>query len=189
MSLILRKECQYILDNYKLQNYHVLINQNTKYLQIVGECGQPLINISGIQFTRLTPTKLEIKYATELLNSFLTAHMSEITTYIAQKIANKKFPFIETTNDRYNITTNSASGMIYNSLVYTDGPVKIYIKSNTIGNPLVSIIDNSLTRLSEWKVNMDLLGEMRTTLYKFVEQRERDGVIQKLHAELSTCDI
>ncbi len=84
MSLILRKECQTPLDTYGLAEYHVRINDD-KYLTIVGPCGKPLFSISGIVFSRTTPTLTEIAYATELLQEFLIKFKQEILDVIKAK--------------------------------------------------------------------------------------------------------
>lgn len=54
MSLILRKHCQQHLDNVGLTMFHTEIN-HAKQLSIVGDCGKPLVNISGISFSRTSP--------------------------------------------------------------------------------------------------------------------------------------
>ncbi len=84
MSLILRKECQTPLDTYGLAEYHVRINDN-KQLTIVGPCGKPLFSISGIIFSRVTPTLAEIEYAKELLQEFLIKFKQEILDVIKAK--------------------------------------------------------------------------------------------------------
>ena len=86
MSLMLRKEGQVILDQHKIPNFHVGINQyNT--LQIKSECGKPFVTIQGIQFTGKVPTPTEITYAVELLDGFLATHILLIQDYLAAKIA------------------------------------------------------------------------------------------------------
>lgn len=74
MSLFLRKECQTLLDNVGLNNYHIQINENYKYLEIVGECGQSLCVINGIRLSRMAPAPAEIKLALELFEAFLVKH-------------------------------------------------------------------------------------------------------------------
>ncbi len=85
MSLILRQQCQPILNEYGLGDYHTRINSN-KYLSITGPCGQPLFAISGIEFVRPQPTSKEIEFAVELLVDFCLQHKTAIlTTLLAKK--------------------------------------------------------------------------------------------------------
>ena len=81
MSLMLRKACQDVLNDNNLPNYHVRIDAS-KCLSIVGPCGKPLLTISGIVFSRTTPTAAEIEYAVELFYSFMEKHEIALNHYI-----------------------------------------------------------------------------------------------------------
>ena len=75
-----------------MQNYDA-----TKCLSIVGECGQPLVNISGIKFARADPTNKEIELAVSLLDSFLSKHLGDIGSYLSlrQKLTKMNIPILE----------------------------------------------------------------------------------------------
>lgn len=96
MSILLRKECQPALNSIKLDMLHVDII--SKILTIVGECGQPILSISGIKFTSMSPKKEEIEYAVELFEKFLSIHVIKLQDLIRAKLAFKlvKEPDIET---------------------------------------------------------------------------------------------
>jgi len=81
MSLMLRKNCQEALDTFGLTNYHVEINK-AKYLAIVGSCGKPLMAVTGISFSKASPSKAEIEYATMLLKDFLVKNEIKINSFI-----------------------------------------------------------------------------------------------------------
>ena len=85
MSLFLRKACQDLLDGVDLNNYHIQVDENTKNLQIVGECGQVLTSISGIRLSRMAPAKDEIQLALDLFDAFLAKHGSTFKEFIAVK--------------------------------------------------------------------------------------------------------
>ena len=85
MSLQLRKQCQAMLDNVGLNNYHVQIADDTKYMQIVGECGQPFVTIQGIRFSKMAPTQLEIDISLELFDAFLVKHTATFKAFIKAK--------------------------------------------------------------------------------------------------------
>jgi hypothetical protein len=85
MSLQLRKACQQQLDAVGLDNYHIQVNRETKYLEIVGECGQTLVSISGIQLSRVAPNNSEMKLALELFDSFLAKHTGTFKEFITAK--------------------------------------------------------------------------------------------------------
>lgn len=86
MSLMLRKECQEVLDNNGFNEYHVAIAQidrwdKNKVMSIVGPCGKELFKIKGVAFNRLTPTKMEIEYAVELLADFFRMHKKDVQAF------------------------------------------------------------------------------------------------------------
>jgi len=85
MSLFLRKACQENLDNVGLENYHIQVDESTKCLQIVGECGQILTSITGIRLSRMAPAPHEIKLAVELFDDFLAKHTATFKEFVAVK--------------------------------------------------------------------------------------------------------
>lgn len=84
MSLILRKECQDILNGYGLDMLHVGVRD--RYMQIVGQCGQTILAVQGIQFNSRTVTKAEISLGTELFAEFMKKHNKEIRSYMDVRI-------------------------------------------------------------------------------------------------------
>lgn len=87
MSLLLRKQCQSMLDGVGLQNYHTQIDPESKMLQIVGECGQDFVSIAGIRLSRMAPNDKEIALAIELFEAFLVKHTGTFKGFIAAKTA------------------------------------------------------------------------------------------------------
>lgn len=85
MSILIRKQCQELLDANQIPFVHVEIRNKT--LTLVGQCGKPLVSISGIRFATNNPTKAEVAYATELFQSFLAQHATTIKTFIEAKKA------------------------------------------------------------------------------------------------------
>lgn len=85
MSLMLRKASQEILDEYNLADYHAGIQDDTRYMQVVGPCGKPLLTISGVIFTSKAPTNKEIEFATSLLSEFLVQHSKSIQDLLIAK--------------------------------------------------------------------------------------------------------
>lgn len=96
MSLFLRKACQKNLDGVGLQNYHIQVDDTSKCLLIVGECGDVLVSIAGIRLSRMAPGDKEIELAIELFDDFLAKHAGTFKEFIAVKIrADKsKIPFV-----------------------------------------------------------------------------------------------
>ena len=90
MSLLLRKECQSVLDDNDLGDYHVVINKHKNYLCIVRKNGQFLVELAGINFTDNNPSAEERVYAATLLEKFLHTHNSELNAVLkARAIADK----------------------------------------------------------------------------------------------------
>jgi len=85
MSLLLRKDCQDLLNQHGLPEHHADIANSV--LTIKCECGQPFIIVPGISFSRTNPTKAEIAYAVELLGTWLALNKTNIIKY--QKLITK----------------------------------------------------------------------------------------------------
>ena len=103
MSLILRKQCQEGLNKEGLSHYHIQIAEHGKHLQIVGECGKPLVEIFGIRFTKMSPAAGEIDYAAELFTEFLLTHGATIHQYVIKATAFQKLKEIKKTNAPFGI--------------------------------------------------------------------------------------
>lgn len=87
MSLLLRKNCQELLDGVNLNNYHIQVDPNSKCLMVVGECGQELVAISGIRLSRMAPHQTEIDLAVELFDAFVTKHHQTFKEFTIAKNA------------------------------------------------------------------------------------------------------
>lgn len=85
MSLFLRKACQDNLDGVGLANYHIQVDESTKCLQVVGECGDVLVSITGIRLSRMAPADKEIELAVSLFDDFLTKHTATFKEFMAAK--------------------------------------------------------------------------------------------------------
>lgn len=83
--LLLRQVCQPILDSYGLPELHIIIKDKT--FTVVGGCGQPLVSIGGIQFSKNTVSEKERAFALELFEAFMTKHSVKIIDYVAAKRA------------------------------------------------------------------------------------------------------
>jgi len=129
MSLLLRKNCQPLLDNVGLTPYHVRINDN-KHLQIVSKCGKPLVTISGIEFTRNQPSKDEIEFATELFAAFITANHQALEDHLQEVIAYGALTPVPGTHNDY-VIGNHRDGGYQNPyeehIHYDDGAFRIQL--------------------------------------------------------------
>ncbi|MEE8599407.1 MAG: hypothetical protein V3S69_07905, partial [Dehalococcoidales bacterium] len=85
MSLFLRQACQPLLDGVGLPNYHIQVDEVSKCLQVVGECGDVLTSITGIRLSRMAPADKEIALAIDLFDNFLAKHADTFKGFIAVK--------------------------------------------------------------------------------------------------------
>lgn len=91
--LLLRKACQPLLDGAGLKDLHVGVSPHgQRALSLVGKCGQTLVVIGGIAFSKNTITNKEREYATELFAKFLKQHAEVLSEYIKEK---KAFSLLE----------------------------------------------------------------------------------------------
>ena len=192
MSLILRKKCQEILDDQKLSNYHVAIEESTKCMQIVGECGKPLFSIYGIKFTRMAPTKEEIEYAVELLDTFIIKHKTAITGFLSKIIILKNLVEIKTTDtNRVWINTNHSSGYAKKYFSsYTDDAFKIQIngQDDKIAFDTIETYEKPV-KISDYTFSVHRHNAAVKILKAFIVYTEAEEAVEEAKVALSVCDI
>lgn len=189
MSLMLRKSCQTILDNNNLGQFHTEINEASKSLSLVSECGKPLVYIHGISFSRLTPTKDEITYATELFDIFMTKHKNQINKYIQEKAVLNKLPKPE------NYTGDSFYYKISDHMEFENKDFSVGLYLDNTNKYHVSYVKYYAPRENRPKVTPNF--KLDTKLYNAAIKKHKALVTfakqidkcNKLREELSTCNI
>jgi len=190
MSLILRKECQDVLDNFSLNNYHVAISDN-KSLRVVGECGKPLFSVRGIVFSRNTPSAKEIEYAVELLEDFLGTHILIINEMMEaqEKLADHPVP------DDQDGMFSAAKG---ESVKISREGIEITIKLDTkdesvtlrVAGGYGNLSRSSMKELKQELTNIQKLYKpAREYLQQTLEHSQASSELYSLQAKLNTCDI
>lgn len=189
MSLMLRKACQEILDNEGLSQYHAEIGPHRKELQIVTECGQPLVQIWGIRFNKLTPTGNEIEYATELLDAFISTHKKDIIKFITAK--KNLGAFKDITKPKYFHTPTVTSISFPNKKTHTTY-VEL-VTSKTKKSKFVvhhSIADTkNLTSLKTLTEDTSKLKEAKAFLKNTAEKRKLVKVYEEARTKMANCKI
>ena len=187
--LLLRQACQPLLDRLGLNNLHVTIDQKT--LTIVGQCGNPLVAISGIKFSRNSASNEERDFATQLFASFLDKHKESILDFVKQKQAFTELPRPELPSDAtsYYISSDKNSSQVYfknyNATqssstinVYRNGQIQFYSFV-----PTIEFLQNNINEFSEMhKATVAFLDKLE-------EYREQEKIINNLQAALAKCDI
>ena len=84
--LLLRRDCEEILNKAGLGELHVQRNNTQKCLSIVGQCGQEIVTIYGIALNSSLKDK-EREYAVTLFDRFVSKNGKEIKAAIAAKKA------------------------------------------------------------------------------------------------------
>ncbi len=79
--LLLRQACQPLLDDKGFTQFHVEIDHN-KNLAIKGECGQTIVSLSGISFTKRTITSKERDFAISLFTKFLDKNHKKLQDFV-----------------------------------------------------------------------------------------------------------
>jgi len=193
MSLMLRKTCEECLYKAGLESFHVQINTDNKYLEIVTECGKPFVSVSGITFARLTPTIAEIDYAEELLTAFIIKHKIAIDRVIlkSKKINNQidlvdvypKFSF--EVNGHYSKVPRSVSYKddIFFVRVHRDNKIKISICNED------KTSDKLMSDIELFTFNKNLHLQAIELLAKWVKQYKEEQELDVLKNELATCEI
>jgi len=187
MSLILRKQCQDVLDTFKLQEYHTAISESQNCLKIVTECGKPLVNIIGIKFNRQQPTIAEIEFAVELLTAFLGTHAPTINSYITKLRAFNKRPRLERKTKDFEI--DSPYRAESTQCTFKDAPFKFTINNknnkitvNTWGEP-------SPYALTKFKYSPSKEKAARKYLKDLLAYEKDASALEAIKSELSKCDV
>ena len=197
MSLLLRKAGQKVLDQYKLPNFHVGINDHNQ-MNIQSECGKPFVTIVGIRFNRTTPTAEEIVYATELLDGYMATHIQTMKTYLKaeQSFAKKKAPAFDKQFE-LNINLNYYNSKTHKhllraNLLYKDDILKITYRTEDNKTTITTNLTServTTAKVEAFKINKTL----RKTALKYLKdhttyQREKHS-LEQLKIKLSACNI
>jgi hypothetical protein len=192
MSLLLRKACQPLLNSVGISETHVSINDN-KRLAIVGQCGQPLITIHGIVFTRKEPTKAEIEYCMELLEEFFDLHIKKILAYMKalQKFKSMPKPNPEAKGYKINIPTPwEAERGEKATITYSDFPAKITLPEDINDAWKLDLLDDvSVDDLTNYTYNRKAMLAAHKHLLDFLHHKTAGENVQDLLAELNKCEI
>lgn len=198
MSLLLRKNCQPILDGANLAEYHVDIAEQ-KYLRIVTECGKPLVNIFGIKFNRLSPNEAEIEYATELLDNFMGTHLPLLNEYMEKKEAYKRNRVPKNDDWPVRLFENYQSdhrpvaqveykeGLFEHSLRYYMDDGSYTFRSKLLKDQMGE--DFSIKHLTDAKCDKKLFNKVKVYLGKYIERDKMEKELNELLSKVAACDI
>jgi hypothetical protein len=189
--LLLRKECQPILDAAGLGNLHIEVQD--KCLVLVGECGKPLINVRGITFSKPAINNSERIYAVELFTQFLSKYVTDIITYIAAKKAYALTPqpvpeegFVANQNTTGYGDTLQTFHIVSFKLTLADNIINV-----TVGNSGITF--NNAIPVTEIETLADTLRDSVSTAKEFIADiiiyTEEGKRINNLRAKLAACDI
>jgi hypothetical protein len=170
MSLIVREKCQQMLDAVGLDNLHASLDQS-RCLTIALECGQPVVTITGIQFSRKEPSMKEIEYASELFNAFLLKHTAVLREYVSKRQA-----LIEQTMPK------NYSMHWRDSAQYTTEKVS-YILS---GSGKVEI---TFTPGTTPKINNKIINQLKLIVTQHQQYNKDKTALNEKIQNLTTCNI
>jgi len=178
MSLILRKECQEHLDNAGLDRLHVSID-SYKRLAIVGECGQPIVVVAGIEFNNRAPSKAVIEYAVELFQKFLNKYADKLKAAIKAKEEFTKLPKPVSIGDK----PAELSASCYKT--YADMQVS-YNTDITVNMPGYN---NSLELIKAIATDTKFHKQVNKYFKELEEYRNKETEVSKMMQDLVSCDI
>jgi len=195
MSLLLRQACQKSLDDFGLNNYHVRINEHSKTLTVVGECGAELINVHGIRFSRNTPTKDETEYAATLLDAFMGKHGVDVKDFITRNTLLKNTPKpVAKDGENYDSSYEGydEDNMNLYSYEYTSimGPfsVTVYTQDSNIAMRTTNGPKPEKEALA-YRVTHAMLKVARKKLQVYADYKVLEEEVDFVKSKLSKCDI
>lgn len=197
MSLLLRHDCQGALDAIGLDMLHVEVRDKT--LCVVGECGQTIVTVNGIQCSSNISNK-EVAYAVALFDKFLAKNAKDLIKFIKAKKAS--VGMVQPTYGNYTFKNETNYTTKPNSVTYylnLDNVTVRCIKPhlNTKKAKLTfSDLDYRPTKqntLDGIRVLLDILDDEQIALLKaFQELNDYFVIINELdtlRTKLSTCSI
>ena len=190
MSLILRKECQPILDECGLENFHVKIDDYSKNLVIATECDRPFITVNGITFTRNKPTVKEIEYAKELFNAFIVKYNDQIQNYLNES---KKLKQLENNLPKFE-DNDIGFSPAFKQFQYIDNEFTIIINKDKLINKIKyksETVDNGIVFPKDgiFKLDKKLFDDMHKVLLQCIKHQEQYQLVEKIKNELNSCNI
>jgi hypothetical protein len=189
--LLLRKECQPILDAAGLGNLHIEVLD--KCLVLVGECGKPLVNVRGIAFSKPTVNSTEREYAVELFTQFLSKYVTDIITYIAAKkayaltaqpVVGEGFVASQNTTG-YGSTLKTFHAVSF-KVSFADRVVHVTVNDNGVTFNNAIPISEMATLAATLHDGIYTAEDFITDITAYTEEGKR---IDELRAKLAACDI
>ena len=191
MSLLLRKQCQPVLDAVGLQNYHVRISDDMwKVLVISGECGKPLCRVEGIKFSKANPTAAERDYATELLDAWVVTHKAKIDNVVKLATAFSKLPPMEPdTKDGFKVRLN-AYGDSYIDVIDDSNMTKtcVTFEGKVFALSALGGIDGALS-VTNFKLNKKKITKAVAYGKDFAAYVKKQEELQDAKSQLAACEI
>ena len=197
MSLQLRHSCQETLDALGLNMLHVEVRDKT--LTIVGECGQTVVTVNGIQCSLSITTK-EIAIAVELFDKFLYKYGKDLVNYVTAKKASTGL--LQPTYGKFTFKSEVNYSLNPNNLSYylTLDSVSVHCNKPDFNTKKVKLTLNDLeyklrklTTLDKIKVLLSTLEAEQTELLKVFQELNDYFVavnsVNTLKVKLSTCSI
>jgi len=191
MSLLLRNACQDTLDNAQLSNFHIRVNEYSKAMTIVGECGQPFVSISGIKFARVVPSNAELPLAVELLDAFLMKHKPDFDLYVQELAKFKSLPVVE-----MELNESSLDFIGYNDTARWVSKVRsgcFQITINTDGTLFTIDMNGSDPAFSIAECakgpNLKHMQAGLAHLHSFIAYEKAEETVKALKEKLSSCEI
>lgn len=186
MSLQLRQQAQRIIDEAGYPNLHAGIS-STNHMTLQTECGQDLLAVKGVVFSRKAPNAKEISYALELLSAFLTKHKEAIDEYFRRKHACSE---LEVTDVPEGVQV-MPSGVFFTVGSGMDA-IKFKITSEE-GEPEIELARYRLhavttveSAIEKFKARLPELMEVHKRVMLLSEAQEKEAAAM---AELTKCDI
>jgi len=186
MSLTLRKTCQKYLDAARLTEYHVRIDEYTNCMQIVGSCGEPLFTISGIRFSRKSPSVDEVTYSAELLQEFLLTHKKEIENLFKTK---KALQNTKVVRDSKNIKLFSYSKDYCGTYTDFDNNQTLHYAFNLDKYKIKQDEYSDVTTLASLARNKKIQKELKTAVEAYAIYHAALAVYNAAKAAAQSCNI
>lgn len=189
--LLLRKECQPLLDAAGLGNLHIEVQD--KCVVLVGECGKPLVSVKGISFSKPTINSVEREYAVELFDKFLAKYATDINTYIAAK---KAYAVMvpPTMSPDFSITQNSTGygsslktfPSVNFTINFTDKTMKVAVTDDGITFTGAIPVSELETLADKLRDNICAADAYIADFRIYTDERKR---VEELQNNLAACDI
>jgi hypothetical protein len=154
-----------------------------KTLTVSWECGSPLFRVFGIRFTRATPSKEEIDYASQLFSDYLEKHKATIKKIIKDQNKFNEQPILTMPARLKRNYRGSYTYSIADKVTFS-----FDLRESKVKN-VSSISGVTLDNLSKIKFNKKDMDKAINELISFINYEKISEKFNNIQGLIDSCEL